>query len=385
MTKLPLKDSSSRCAAGKLGILAAGICLLFAASAHAQPAEQKPNVVRAEAPVVAGNALNAKKLALANALRQAVEQAYGELVKEGEPLPPSSTAAQLRATLASSPQKFVRSYRLIEEQREGGVLRVMVEVDVDTVVLRREVDRARGAAAAQLRPLAKPAANLLFVAGSAPAVGLVVVALGPLGVRGQLDPAPAEAQLLANAARQSAYALFLVAQSSTEDKVRGAFRVPVKCSLGWRLFSTGFEAGRGPFAARTDQDFGFGSDEASARNACFESAAQTVARAAVAAMRAPATSAPYVTLKLDIPDVGAIPLVLQALKRLGSSAANEVRHVTANAAEIRVFTRTGGPLLLQALTRELGGKYLLSPVQTAIDLVVVKMRAADAPPSEEKP
>jgi hypothetical protein len=96
-------------------------------------------------------------------------------------------------------------------------------------------------------------------------------------------------------------------------------------------------------------------------------------------------AAPFVTLKLQLADVGAIPVVLQALKRLGSSTANEVRDVTANAAEIRVFTRTSGPMLLQALGRELSGKLQLSPVQTAIDLVVVNVRAADAPPVEETP
>jgi hypothetical protein len=368
----------------KSAVSSAILCLLLAAGAQAQSDEQKQNVVRAEAPIVAGNAVNAKKLAVASALRQAAEQAYAELVKEGEPMPsPSPAVAQLRAALANAPQKFVRSYRLIDQQNEGGVLRVMVEVDVDTVVLRREMDRARGTAAAQAQPAARPAASMLYVAGPAPAAALVVAALAALGVRAQLDPAAAEAQLLASAARQNAYALAIVANSNTEDRVRGAFRVPVKCSLGWRLFPAGVQAAHGPAVARTDEDYGFAGDEASARNACFGSAAQAVARAASAAMHAPVTMATYVTLKLDLVDVGAIPVVLQALKRMGTSTANEVRHVTANTAEIRVFTRSGGPTLVQALGRELGGKLLLIPVQTAIDLVVVKVRGADAPASEE--
>jgi hypothetical protein len=210
----------------------------------------------------------------------------------------------------------------------------------------------------------------------------VVAALGALGVRAQLDPSAAEGALVANAAKQAAAALFVAAQSSVEEPVRGALRIPVRCSFAWRLFGAGAQASRGPSVVRTDEDYGYAADEAAARRACFESAAAIVARGAAASLRAPMTVATYVTLKLDITDVGAVPIVLGALKRVGSSTANEVRHVTSNAVEIRVFTRIGGPALLQALTRELGGKLPLLPVQTAVDLVEAKARGADAPPSE---
>src|SRR5450759_3940140 len=109
------------------------LCMLAASGARAQAPEQSERVVRAEAPIVAGNAVNAKKRALADAFRQVVEKAFGELVKDGAPMPAS--VAQLKASLANSAQRFVRSYRLIEQGTEGGVMRVMVEADVDTVLL----------------------------------------------------------------------------------------------------------------------------------------------------------------------------------------------------------------------------------------------------------
>jgi len=369
----------------KLEIFSTGLCLLFAASASAQQAEQKEDVVRAEAPIVAGNAVNAKKRAVADAFRQATERAFAELMKTGEPLPSPTPpgVAQLKASLASNAQKFVRSYRLIEQQTEGGVLKVMVEVDVDSVLLRRELDRARGAVGEQAQFVRKPVANVLFVAGSAPAGALVVGALGAAGARSQLDSAQAEAQLLASAARQNAYALFVAAKSAGEGMVRGGSRIAVKCSLGWRLFGAGIQATHGPAVERADEEYGFASDETAARNACFERAASTVARGVVAALRAPVVSAPFVTLQLEIADVGAIPIILQALKRLGSVTANEVRHVTTNAAEIRVFTRISGPALFQALGRELGGKMLLVPTQPVSDVIAVKVRGSDAPSPEE--
>jgi hypothetical protein len=372
----------------KLGIFAAGLCLLFATRAAAQAEEPKQNVVRAETPIVAGNVVNAKKRALADAFRQAAEQAFAELLKLGEPMPSPAPpgVAQLKASLANNAQKFVRSYRLIDQQSEGGVLKVMVEIDVDTVLLRREIDRIRGAAAAQAQTAAvKPVARVLFVAGAAPVGGLVAAALGPEGVRAQLDPAGGEPQLLASAARQNAFALFVVARSAGEERVRGTTRVPVKCSLTWRLFPAGAQAAQGPAVARADEEYGFGADETAARNACFDRAAATVARGVAASLRTPVTSAPFVTLQLDIADVGVIPVVLQALKRLGSVTASEVRQVSANQAEIRAFTRIGGPMLLQALGRELGGKLLLVPTRPASDVVAVKVQGPDTPlPSPEE-
>ena len=358
------------------------LALLLAAKARAQPEETRQDVVRAEAPIVAGNAVNAKKLAIASALRQAAEQSYADIIKEGAPIPsPMPPAiAQLRASLASSPQRYVRSYRLIEQKTEGGMLRVMVEVDVDAVALRRAIDRALGTATVHLQPVNRTVANVIYIAGSSSAASVLAASFGALGVRAQIDPSPTEAQLLTNAAKQNARAIFIVAQSKGAESLRGAFRVPVKCSLGWRLFGAGLRATHGPLMTRTDHDFGFGKDEASARKACFESVAQTVARDANAAIRSPVTSLPFVTLKLDIPNVGAVPIVLHALKRLGTSAANEVRQITATAAEIRVFTRTSGPMLQQALARELGGKLQFVPVQTSIDQIVAKVRGADAPP-----
>jgi hypothetical protein len=363
------------------------LCLLAVGGARAQTPEQNERVVRAEAPIVAGNAVNAKKRALADAFRQIVEKAFGELVKEGGPLPSPLPVglAQLKASLANSAQKFVRSYRLIEQETDNGVLRVMVEADVDAVLLRRELERARGAAVAPVPAVAPipAAANFLLVAGTAPVAAMLAGALTAAGVSARLDASPGEAQLVASAAKQNAYALFVVATSAGEGMVRGTNRISLRCVLRSRLFSPGPQALRGPSVDRTEEDRGFSADGKLAGDACFEKVSSRAARELVSALRAPSVAAAFVTLQLDIVNPGAIPTLLQALKRVGAVTATEVRHVAANLAELRVFTRIGGAALGQALLREVAGKLTVAPTQTTNDLLVLRVRALDPSAPEE--
>jgi hypothetical protein len=379
---------------GMWNFFAAQVCLLglLAASASAQPAEpnERPNerVVRAEAPIVAGNAVTAKKRALADAFRQAVERSLAELISQSDapPGPLSPAVAQLKASLANAAQRFIRSYRLLEQENESGILRVMVEADVDTVLLRRELERARGAASPAIQaPVVKPAASFVLVAGPLPAgvAPMLVGALTASGLKAQLDPAPGEAQLAASVAKQNAYGLFAVAKATTEGIVRGAGRISVKCSVSTRLFQAGTQGPRGPAVDRNDEDRGFAADEGAARTACFERVAGTVARAVASAVRAPAVTAPFVTLQLDVVEPGAIPIILQALKRLGAVTASEVRHVTAAMAEIRVFTRIGGPALQQVLVREVGNKLAMVPTRATVDRLEMQVRNVDSSSLEE--
>lgn len=368
-------------------------CLLAAGEAAAQPAaepaaqtgqptaqapapEADDRIVRAEAPIVAGNAVSAKKRALSDAFRQAVEHAFAEVLKEGAPLPQPwpPGLVQLKASFANAAQKFVRSYRLIEQTSEGGVLKVMVEADVDAVALRREIDRARGNAAVAQSP---KVASALLVGGAAHAGPVVLRALSAAGVAAQLSRASAEAQLIADGARQHAHVLFVAESASDEGAVRGAGQSSVRCSLAARLFTAGTFGGR-PALEQVEEDHGFGADSAVARQACVDRTAAALARAVAAKLRAPAVGASFVTVQLDIADPGAIAVVLQACKRLGAVTAAETRQVTATSAEIRVFTRLGGPALQQSLVRELAGKLAMVPTQTGNQVLTLRVRNPDS-------
>ncbi len=360
--------------------------LLAPRAARAQEPEQNENVVRAEAPIVAGNAVIAKKRALADAFRQVTERALAEIVKQGAPLPSPLPpgVVQLKASLANSAQRFVRSYRLIEQATEGGILHVMVEADVDTVLLRRELDRARGSAQVAAPAVAAvPVAGFMLLAGTAPATSMAAAALTAAGVRVRVDAGAGEAQLLALAAKQNAYALFVAATSVDEGMVRGTTRVSVKCALRSRLFPAGSQAARGPAVDRTDEDRGFAANASLARVACLEQVSGQAARGLVSALRAPTVSAPFVTLRLDIADPGAIPTLLQTLKRMGAVTATEVRDVAANLAEIRVFTRMGGVALGQVLVHELAGKLTVVPTQSTEAVLALRLRPLDTSALEE--
>ncbi len=365
------------------GGLVVAVCLLSAAQVLAQAApEQNDRVVTAEAPIVAGNAVSAKKRAIADAFRQAVERAFAEVVKEGEPLPQPLPApvVQLKASFANAAQRFIRGYRLIEQSSEGGVIKVMVEADVDTVLLRREIDRARGVAAASLpAPAGKPA-GALQVAGTPAAA--VVRAVTAAGIPTEAARAETEAQLIAAAAKQNAPGLYVVASENEEGQVRGTLQVSVKCSLAAHLFASGGPTGR-PILDQVSEDRGFGANPVAAREACANRTAAQLARAVAAKLRTQSVSASFVTVQLDIADPGAVMLALQACKRIGSVTAAEVRQVAASSAEIRVFTRMGGPALQQAMTRELAGKLAVTSTQTTSDSLVLRVRNPDSSALEE--
>ena len=364
------------------------LALAFAATtAAAQTPEPSDRVVTAQAPIVEGNAVNAKKRALADAFRQAAERAWGELLKEGPPLPqPMPPAvAQLKASLANSAQRFVRSYRLVEQATEGGFLRVLVEADVDTALLRRELDRARGSAGSALPTLPRPVVAVFLVGGTAPVATSLAGGLTAAGVASRLDSAQAEAQLLDTAAKQNSPAIFVVASSTSEGLVRGAGRVSVKCLLRSRVFPLLVQPGQPgrPSVDRADEERGFGADETQARTACFERVTTATVRSLVGALHSDAVASPFVTLVLDIADSAVIPTLLQALKRIGGVSATEVRHVAATMAELRVFTRNASAVLMQALVRETTGKLSLTSTQASIDELALRVRPIETSPAEE--
>lgn len=362
---------------GRLGLAAAAAIFLFARPAVAQPGER---VVTAEAPIVNGNAVVAKQRALADAFRQVVERAFLDLRKEsgGEAQPLSAGLALLKASFANRGQRFVRSYRVLEEEEGNGRLRVQVDADVDTALLRREMERARGTAAEEPSTIsARPAGLSILVGGDLPdeASTVVVKALGAAGVQAQSAAVRDEAPLVAAAARQAAPALWLAATWFGEGSIRGTSRVSVRCELRARLLSAGSGA-RATVFDRSER--GFANDETAARLACWQLAAGSLARHLAGSLRPIPAGARYVTLDLDVVEPAALMALIQVVKRLGAVSAAEVRQVTTNQAEIRVFTRMSGREIEAALIRDVAGRLLVAELKPPADRVTLQVRLAQA-------
>jgi hypothetical protein len=363
--------------APRFGLAGAAVVLLFTLPAAAQPGDR---VVSADAPIVNGNAVVAKQRALAEAFRQAVERAFSDLLKEGgggaQPLP--SGLMQLKASFANRGQRFVRSYRILEEDEANGRLRVQIDADVDTALLRREMERARGTPA--LEPptaTARPAGPSILVGGDLPdeAKATVVKALAAVGVQAQSAAVRDEAPLVAAAARQAAHALWLAVSSFGEGSIRGATRVSVRCELRARLLPAG-QGGRA--ASLETSERGFAGDEAAARLACWQRAAGTLARQLSTSFRAIPAGARYVTLDLDVVEPAALMTLLQVVKRLGAVTAAEVRDVTTSQAEIRVFTRMSAREIEAAIVRDVAGRLLVAELKPPADRVTLQVRLLQA-------
>jgi hypothetical protein len=362
------------------GLLVAAV-LLVAIPAAAQPGDR---VVTAEAPIVNGNAVLAKQRALADAFRQVAESAFADLLKEtgseAQPLP--GGLLQVKASLAGRGQRFVRSYRILQEEESNGRLRVQIDADVDTALLRREMERARGTTAAPMGAApARTAGLAILVGGDVPdeARAMVLKLLGTTGVRVQSLSVRDEAALVAAATRQSAQALWLAGTSFAEGPIRGTARFSVRCQLHARLSSAGL-GGRGGVLGRDVTERGFADDEAGARLACLQRAAGALAGQISESVRPLSAASGYVTLDLDVVEPGALMTVVQVLKRLGAVTAAEVRRVTTQQAEIRVFTRMTGREIEAALIRDIGGRLTLTEMKPPTDRITLQARLLGEPP-----
>ena len=168
-----------------------------AAPPPAAPAPAAEGAV-GQAPIAAGDVATARDRALNEAFRQLVEAAFTGLVAENGGAT-SPALSSLRAGWLQRPKRLVRSYRVLEQSEDGGLLRVRVTAELDEAFMRREFDRSRGVANRGVAPGVLP-----VLAVGAPEAGTVLVsALGDQGIRAQLQAGAAndEAALRALAAR----------------------------------------------------------------------------------------------------------------------------------------------------------------------------------------
>jgi hypothetical protein len=368
-------------------LLLAFLCAAAPALAHAQPVAPPPpsgqppapatqtappGTITGEAPIVAGNAASAKQRALDDAFRQAVERSFTVLAAEVGLATPG--LAQLRASLFGRAKRYLRSYRIVDQGEEGGRYRVHVDADVDEGLLRRDIERARGASGTAV-PVRAATGAAVLVAGTPPeAVTALARALGAAGLRADTPPLGAvdEGRARDVAARTGAAGAALVSASATaEGAVRGTGKVAASCRLAVRVLPS---SGSQP-ADRGTETRAFADGDEAARTECLARAAGELAPAVAAALSGGGTAAPgmhLVTLDVDLVEPAALPLLLQALRKAGNGA--EVRRVTVGHVELRATTRMSPPALVASLARELGGTATVTPGAALADRMALQVR-----------
>ncbi len=358
---------------------------LSLALARPLAAQDNDQVITSEAPIVNRNAMQAEQRALADAFRQATEGAFQDLLKEagleGQPLSPG--LAQLKATLASKGQRFVRGYRILEKDESNGILRLQVDADVNLALLRREIEKTRGALPPTGTSTPPASFGALLLGGDLPEDVRATVAnvLGSSGARVQATTVRDEAALVAAAAKQNGQALWVSSTWFNEGSVRGSAHVSHRCELRARLLPVG-PAGRPALLDRTLSERGFARDEAAARLTCAKAAASGLAQHVAELLRPVPAASRYVSVDLDVIEPAALLTVVQTLKRLGAVNAVEVRRVSTRQAEIRVFTRMSGREIQAGLLRDIAGRLTLTEVKPPTDRLTLQARLRQAAESQ---
>jgi hypothetical protein len=334
-----------------LAIAAAAICVGPPGAARAQvppaPATAAPGAL-GQAPIAAGDVATARDRALNEAFRQLVEAAFAGLLAETGS-PPSPALTSLRAGWLQRPKRLVRSYKVLEQSEDGGMLRVRVTAELDEAFMRREFDRSRGTANRGVAPGVLP----VLAVGAPEAAAALVAALADQGVRAQLQPGGStdEAALRAIATRAGRAVALVTGRAASEGPVRGTGQQAVECQLGVRLVPAD-----GPASAeRSAAARGFQVKEDDARTACFTRATRDLLPALLPDLGGGASAGDLrvVTLELDINEPAVISPVLRALRKIGGGTSTEVRRVVVGRVEVRVSSRLTAGALLAGLTREL--------------------------------
>ena len=347
----------------------------------APPAPLPPGVrlVSGQAAIVAGNTAGARERALDEAMRQAVEQALSEQ------LDAQTRAAQARAikTLQGRARTFIKRYRTVDENEANGLYTIRIEAEVDEAALGHATERWTVPALTPGTPPARSsAAMMVVVSGPADAGAALMHALAANGIRAQLgDPSLSDPTRAVQAAGRSALPMVAFVSATVVDEgiVRGAGQSAVSCQMGAKVVSV--PSGQSVVEA-TAAPRAFAERPSAARADCFARAAGAIAPRLSPSGTGPA-SAPsdlrVLVLDLDVVEPSAIGTFLKTVRGLGSVSSAEVRRILLGRAEIRVRTRLAAPALAAALSRDVNGPLVVSDVQTAGDLVRLRVRLRPQP------
>jgi hypothetical protein len=348
------------------------------APVEAPAGEPGMRMVTGQAPVVGGNAAGARERALDDAIRQAVDQAIGELV---DPPTRAARAKDIKALLAKA-RSFVPRYRTLEEGELNGSYNVRLEVVVDELALRRRIERwSAGPASAVVTPPSAPQRLLLVAADRAsPAVALLPPLAAAFGggravAAGEgVEATPAGAVQAAVRAGMARAAL-VAASVDDEGPLRGTGRVAVACRATARLYAAPAASPMGERQAATRV---FAEEPGAGRADCLTQLAAElrvgIETALAGGPTRPAGDLQALTVDATLTEPAAVPALLKCLRALGTVSSAEIHRVAGGHAELRLSTRSQPEALVAALSRDADPMITLSDVRAAGEVVYLRAR-----------
>ena len=331
-----------------------------------------------EVPIVGGNVASARERAVAEALKQAVDQAITDLA-------PDACAAQPKVIgqILGKARAYVRRYRsILEGESRPSRYAVKLEAEVDEPALRRTLDR--GAAAPAVA--AAPGAPSYFVvgAGAVEATDAIVRALVSGGVRAERAPSGGawdQARAIDAAGRGGLGAVAFVNGAFTaEGQVRGAGVEAIACTLGLRVVAAPSGSAVGE-DSQTSRAFAPRADDA--RKDCFARAAAAAVPHVLpqAAASHGAADLRTVVVDVEVSQAGAVQPLLKQLRGSGPISSVDLRRITPGRLEVWVRSRLTAPGLVALLARDGGGPVTLSGAEVAGDRVHVRASLREDAPA----
>ena len=328
----------------------------------------------AEVPIVGGNLASAREHGIADALKQAVDQAVTALAPEARAKQPKVVAQTLGRA-----RSFVRRYQTLEEGEVGRArYAVKLEVEIDEAALRRTLEAGPGLAAASA-----PATSSYLLVGTGPDDAVDAVARALVASGAKVERAAREIRETARAVEAAARlglgtVAFVNAGATPEGQVRGLGVEAVSCSFSLRLLATssGSAVGDESRAMRGFSERGAGE----ARKECLARAAGALVHAVAPAAGVRGGSDFHtIVLDADVVEPGAVPALLKQLRGSGNVSSVEIRRILPGRIEVWVRSRLTGSGLAALLGRD-GGAVVLSGVEASGDLVRVRARLPEVVP-----
>jgi len=337
-----------------------------------------------EVPVVGGNVASARERAVAEALKQAVDQAITELAPDARTAQP-----KVVAQILGKARVYVRRYRsILEGESRPSRYAVKLEAEVDEPALRRTLDR--GTAVPASAPAPGTASYFVVAVGAVEASDAVARALATGGVRAERAPSGGtwdQARAVDAAGRAGLGAVVFANGAFTgEGQVRGAGVEAVSCTVGLRVVA----APTGTAVAEDNQTMrAFAPRADDARKDCFARAAAAAVPHVVpqaAAANHGAADLRTVIVDVEVSQAGAVQPLLKQLRGSGTISSVDLRRITPGRLELWVRSRLTAPGLVALLARDGAGPVTLSGAEAAGDRVRVRASLREeAPPVAAPP